>query len=61
MGRAGTWGLGLASLVAGAAVPVFAQPAEHPIVSAGALGPAVRIDGVLDEPEWGLAPPARTW
>jgi hypothetical protein len=48
----------LASLLAGAAVSAFAQPAEPPAVGASALGPALRVDGVLDEPEWGLAVPS---
>jgi hypothetical protein len=45
----------VASLVAGASVPVFAQLAEPPTLRAGALGSVLRVDGVLDEPEWGTA------
>jgi hypothetical protein len=58
MRHAGAGGLALAALVAGAAVPVLAQSAEHPLVRAGVLGPVLHVDGVLDEPEWGLAPPS---
>jgi hypothetical protein len=46
----------LVSLVAGAAVPTLAQPAEPPTVRAGALGTILRVDGILDEPEWSTAP-----
>ena len=53
---AGSGPLALSLLLAGASVSVFAQPAEHPTVPAGALGAILHVDGVLDEPEWGTAP-----
>jgi hypothetical protein len=34
----------------------YAQPSARPSVRAGALAADVRVDGVLDEPEWSTAP-----
>lgn len=42
----------LAALVASPPAPLAAQTDERPRLRAGALGPAHRMDGRLDEPEW---------
>ena len=49
----------MALLVAISSVPrALAQNDERPSLRAGALGSTLRVDGVLDEPEWGAAPVA---
>jgi hypothetical protein len=55
--RAGASRVVLASLVASAlAAPAFPQAKERPTLRVGALGATLRVDGLLDEPEWRLAP-----
>jgi hypothetical protein len=45
-------------LLATLASPVLGQHDERPTVRAGILGATIRVDGVLDEPEWATAPAA---
>ena len=49
----------LAALVVSASLaPALLPAAERPTLRAGALGAGQRVDGVLDEPAWALAPPS---